>query len=199
MKNKYVQRSRISEKKFKEILKYFALDLQANQIAQLTGISRNSVNSYIKAIRLSLLDTQPLSNRQHHTIGGTRLVFAIEVRQRRIIVTPIPSHLNHELYKLLRYKKVDEINKLLAYPYSGLIDYAGKRYLQLQHPYENQTQNLEANAFWGYTKTRLVKFRGISTQNIYLHLKECEFRYNHRDQDLYRYLLTLFRKEPLRL
>jgi len=32
-----------------------------------------------------------------------------------------------------------------------------------------------------------------------LHLKECEFRFNNRDQDLYKILLEIFRKEPIKL
>ena len=38
MKNKYIVRSRISQKKFREILKYFAEDIEATKIANLTGI-----------------------------------------------------------------------------------------------------------------------------------------------------------------
>ena len=41
-KNKYVDNSKISEAKFREIIKYFALDLEANKIAILTNISRNT-------------------------------------------------------------------------------------------------------------------------------------------------------------
>ena len=50
-KNKYVARSRISEKKFREIIRYFAVDLNAIQISELTGLSRQSVNKYLTAIR----------------------------------------------------------------------------------------------------------------------------------------------------
>ena len=32
-----------------------------------------------------------------------------------------------------------------------------------------------------------------------LHLKECEFRFNNRGQDLYKVLLDDFRKKPLKL
>ena len=39
--------------------------------------------------------------------------------------------------------------------------------------------------FWGFSKTRLSRFRGMSKSTFYLHLKECEFRLNYRDQDLY--------------
>ena len=52
MKNKYIYRSRISEKKFREILKYFAQDIEATKIANLTGISRISVTKLLKNIRI---------------------------------------------------------------------------------------------------------------------------------------------------
>lgn len=43
-KNKYIARSRISEVKFREILKYFCLDIEATKISKLSNISRQSVN-----------------------------------------------------------------------------------------------------------------------------------------------------------
>ena len=52
MKNKYIIRSRISEKKFREILKYFTEDIEATKIANLTGISRISINKILKNIRI---------------------------------------------------------------------------------------------------------------------------------------------------
>ena len=52
LKNKYIIRSRISEKKFREILKYFAEDIEATKIANLTGISRISINKIKKSIRV---------------------------------------------------------------------------------------------------------------------------------------------------
>ena len=52
LKNKHIVRSRISEKKFREILKYFAEDIEATKIANLTGISRISINKILKSIRV---------------------------------------------------------------------------------------------------------------------------------------------------
>jgi transposase-like protein len=43
----------------------------------------------------------------------------------------------------------------------------------------------------GYAKVRLVKFRGVSKNTFYLHLKECEFRFNYRHHDLYEMLLKI--------
>ena len=52
MKNKYMVHSRISEKKFREILKYFCLDLEAKKIAEICKISRPCVNRIVQQIRL---------------------------------------------------------------------------------------------------------------------------------------------------
>ena len=49
--NKYIYRSRISEKKVRQILRLFCLDLTGTPIAAIVGISRNSMNTYLKAIR----------------------------------------------------------------------------------------------------------------------------------------------------
>ena len=52
MKNKYIVRSRISEKKFREILRYFALDLEAKKIAEICKISQQSLCKIFKEIRI---------------------------------------------------------------------------------------------------------------------------------------------------
>jgi len=54
-------------------------------------------------------------------------------------------------------------------------------------------------SFWGYAKTRLVKFKGIDKKMFNLHLKECEFRFNNRSKDMYQILLKIFRDESLKL
>ncbi len=44
LKNRYVNRSKISEAKFRELVRYFAADLDASQIALLSSLNRNTVN-----------------------------------------------------------------------------------------------------------------------------------------------------------
>ncbi|MBT7519113.1 MAG: IS1595 family transposase, partial [Candidatus Marinimicrobia bacterium] len=48
MRNKYVRRSHISEKKFRQLVKLFSLDLDAIQISELSHLNRNTVNRYLK-------------------------------------------------------------------------------------------------------------------------------------------------------
>ncbi len=55
MKNKYVKRSHISERKFQQLVRLFSLDLDASQIAKLTVLNLNTVNRYLKKIRQCLI------------------------------------------------------------------------------------------------------------------------------------------------
>ena len=48
MSNKYIKRSRISESKFQQILQLFFLDIDTHTIAQITGLSRNTINRYVR-------------------------------------------------------------------------------------------------------------------------------------------------------
>jgi len=44
---------------------------------------------------------------------------------------------------------------------------------------------------------RLVKFRGILPESLPLHLHECEFRFNHRGEDLEWMLMEMVRHRAL--
>ena len=50
-KNKYANRSKISEAKFRQLVKLFSVDLDAGQIAEVACLNRNTVNRYLTAIR----------------------------------------------------------------------------------------------------------------------------------------------------
>jgi len=51
MTNKYIYHSKISEKKFREIIWYFSHDIEASKIAALTSVSRPTINKILKAVR----------------------------------------------------------------------------------------------------------------------------------------------------
>ncbi len=52
IKNKYIFRSRISEKKFREILKCFAEDIEASKISNLTKILEATICKIFREIRI---------------------------------------------------------------------------------------------------------------------------------------------------
>jgi len=54
---------------------------------------------------------------------------------------------------------------------------------------KNNINGLEG--FWSYAKERLLKYHGVSKNNFILYLKEIEFRYNFRKQDIFKLLLEI--------
>lgn len=51
-------------------------------------------------------------------------------------------------------------------------------------------------SFWSYAKHRLQKFNGVPANSFNPRLKECEWRFNHRHDNLYLELLRLLRHHP---
>ena len=56
MQNKYLYRSRISEAKFREIVRLFSLDIEATKIAKISKLNRNTVNRILYLIRTRLVE-----------------------------------------------------------------------------------------------------------------------------------------------
>jgi transposase-like protein len=52
---------------------------------------------------------------------------------------------------------------------------------------KNHVNGIES--FWSYTKFRFLKLRGVRREFFFLHLKESEWRWNHRRDNLYFLLL----------
>lgn len=61
-KKKYYNRSRISEKKFKEIIKYFGYDETATKTAIYTSINRSKINKIFNEIRQHLCANNLIAN-----------------------------------------------------------------------------------------------------------------------------------------
>ena len=45
--------------------------------------------------------------------------------------------------------------------------------------------------FWSFAKERLLKYHGISKNHFLLYLKEMEFRYNYRKENLFHFLIKI--------
>jgi len=53
--------------------------------------------------------------------------------------------------------------------------------------------------FWGLARVRLYKFSTMNKKIFLLHIKKCEFRFNHRQDNLYMLLLEIIRNNPLKI
>ena len=228
MKNKYIYRSRISEKKFREILKYFAQDIEATKIANLTGISRISINKILENIRIlmasecekiskfsgeieideSYFGSKRVRGKRGRGAANKTPVFGMLKRDGKVYTQIVKNCSANELLPIL--KEFSELDSSTIYSdcwkaYDGLVDYGAKAHYRVKHS-KNEFANGKNHIngienFWGYAKHRLSKFKGIKKENFLLHLKECEFRYNNSKdtKTFYHILLKLIRENPLNL
>jgi transposase len=85
--------------------------------------------------------------------------------------------------------------------YDGLVDVGYSKHFRVNHGANEFARGAThvncIQGFWSFAKRRLQKFNGVSARTFNLHLKECEYRFNNRNKNLYRELLNLLRKNPL--
>ena len=230
MKNRYFIRSHISEKKFREIIKYFSVDLTATQIAVLSKTNRKTINKILKEVRRNIAEfcekeslfkkgeveidesyfgARRIRGKRGRGSYGKTIVFGLKQREGKVYTQVIKNCSQKAIIPLINQK----ISKsAIAYTdgfktYDGLVNMGYKRHYRVHHgknefakkekkKIKNHINGIEN--FWGLAKVRLSKFRGMDKRTFYLHLKECEFRFNYRKDDLYMLLLKIVRNKPLK-
>ncbi len=67
-----------------------------------------------------------------------------------------------------------------------------------ENEFANELSHINGiESFWAYAKLRLAKMKGIRKEMFCWHLKETEFRFNHRRDNLYQVLLKRLREKPI--
>ncbi|WP_124946060.1 IS1595 family transposase [Sulfurirhabdus autotrophica] len=222
-KNRYYCRSRISEAKFRQLVRCFALDFTASSTAELIGISVRSVNSIYLKIRLRMAEAcevaTPLKDavevdesyfgarrvrgKRGRGAYGKTIVFGLLKRQGKVYTEIVPDCSKATLQGIIRghVEPATVIHSDGWRGYDGLVDIGFDKHFRVNHG-ENEFANGERHingieSFWSYAKRRLAKFNGVPKHTFYLHLKETEYRFNHRRDNLYLGLLKLLRLNPL--
>ncbi len=226
MKNKYIIRSRISEKKFREIIRLFSLDIEATKIAALTHLSRPCINRILKAVRKQIAEfcesqspfetgevevdesyfgARRVRGLRGRGARGKQIVFGLIKRKGRVYTQVVRNCSASTLLPIIE-RQIDKESIIYTdgfKSYDRLVNFGyGKHHRVLHGNNEFANGHKHINGienFWGLAKTRLSKFRGIHKETFYLHLKECELRFNYRNEDIYQLLLKIIRKKPLKV
>lgn len=196
MKNKLLKGGHLSEKKCREILQLFSEDLTATQIADISGVSRVTVNNYFKLLRtmialhsdVSLGDIRKTAVEDYfNTPTGEAPpgYFGVLRQNDRVYLQWLKSYCGETVRKVLADEVVeDEIATHLA-QFDAITECSNWDLHWVKKPQKiPQDQLTDIARFWAYTKTRLQKFRGLNKNTLYLHIKECEFRFNSRNNDV---------------
>jgi transposase len=223
-KNRYCIRSRISEAKFREIIRYFTIDIEAKKISGLTGVSRPTINKILEKVRERIAEeceeqakfsgvievdesyfgSRRVRGKRGRGAANKIPVFGILKREGKVFTQIITKASRAELMPIIKGKVLEEsvINSDGWRSYDGLIlnGYKHHRVHHSKNEFARGKSHINGiENFWGIAKVRLAKFRGIHKTHFYYHLKECEFRFNYRNEDLYAKIIKILRNNPLKL
>ncbi len=217
MKNKYIKGARISEKKFRKLLQLFCLDLDATQIAGVANINRNTVNRYLSEIRsriaihnresiCGICADKDLCDRcfgwvDEENTSDCHVLIGMNPCDK-ILCRTISRQTEQEIRQGRMDRHIDNKPiKSVTNRFKGIIDLETMKYERLNHVTSGSGRKSRGingcDVFWGFAATRLQRFRGLQKSTLLLHIQESKFRYNHDRNDLYPFLLGMFREQPL--
>jgi transposase len=194
------------------IIKLFELELSTRKIAKQVSISYPTVLRAVDLIRRSIV-TESRRNRDliegevemdEAYFGGKRKgkrgrgaghkipVFGILERKGMVQVEVLPN-LSAQSLLNLTVKKVRRGSIVYTDKFRGYdaLMFCGYRHLRIDHQKLFSSGKVYINGlegFWSYAKERLIKHHGVSIQKFPLYLKEMEFRYNHRNENIFEIL-----------
>jgi len=189
----------------------------------LTGISVRSVNTIYLKIRRRIAEAceqqspfkgivevdesyfgpRRIRGKRGRGASGKTIVFGLFRRNGKVFTEIVPDASKSVLQKVIRGRvSIDSIIHSDGWRgYNGLVDLGYAKHFRVQHgqdEFAKGNQHINGiESFWSYAKRHLVQFNGVPRHTFYLHLKEIEFRFNYRNDNLYLVLLKLLREKPL--
>ena len=223
MKNKYVKHAHISEVLFRKVLKMFCADIPARTAGGLTGLSVQGTQSLYDGLRLRIMElaleeARPFAGeveidesyfgprrvrgKRGRGAGGKTPVIGLLKRGGKVFTEIVENCSKQALMPIIKGQVLSEATIYTDgwKSYDGLV-VGGYKHHRIHHHQNqfargrNHVNGIES--FWSFTKLRLAKLRGIRAQYFFLHLKESEWRWNHRHDNLYLFLLKNLRSKPL--
>ena len=211
---------RLSTQKVNRILRCFCLDVTATAATELAGVNRKTANSYYNEIRQKILKetlkettadngefeadesyfgARRIRGKRGRGAAGKTPVFGLLKRGGRVFVKIVENCSKEELLPVIQGKILE---KSVIYTdgwkgYDGLI-VNGYDHYRVFHSHDEFVRGKShvngIENFWSFAKRRLAKFNGYASDKFVLHLKECEFRYNHRNEDLFKLVSKIFKR-----
>lgn len=187
-------------------MQYFCEDITASKTAILLGINRNTINRYFNLFRQkiaasalnaggpfsgeiecdeSYFGARRVRGKRGRGAAGKTPVFGLLKRDGKVYVEIVRNCSKESLMPIIQGKILDGSTIYTDgwKAYDGLI-LNGYDHYRVFHSHnefargKNHVNGIES--FWSFTKRRLSKFNGLADDKFILHLKESEFRFNHR-------------------
>ena len=191
----------------------------------LTGLNRNTINQVLMLLRERLFDVceqesrfergcfecdesyfgaRRIRGKRGRGAQGKTIVFGIYQRDTRRVYTSVVENVKSSTLLDIIEQKIPKHSTIYTDGFKSYIPLRCMGYARhetVEHGRnEFARKDVHVNGienFWSVAKTRLAKFRGLSPSSFSLHLKETEYRFNHRNENLYKLILTNLRNESL--
>jgi transposase len=210
--NRWLNRLKISPKTWLWILKLFELEVSARKIAKQVGISYPTALKAVNMIRTAIVAQTPEADEllqgeiemDETYFGGRRKgkrgrgafnkvpVFGILERKGVVKVSVVSDVTAESLLnmtvRMVRRGSIVYTDKFRSY---DALMFCGYRHLRIDHGKRFSRGKVYINGlegFWSFAKERLAKFHGVSKEKFPLYLKEMEFRYNNRRDNIFNML-----------
>lgn len=131
--------------------------------------------------------------------AGKSVVFGLLERDGRVYTKTVYTLTAEELLGIIRKKtRKGSVYYTDSFKSYNSLKRFGKHY-RVNHryafgkngkKYKNHINGIEG--FWSFTKHGLYQYRGVSKSNFPLYLKEMEYRYNHRHENLLKSFVNLY-------
>lgn len=211
--------NRLSRYKIKKILRYFCEEITATQTARLMGLNRKTVNRYFREFREAILKAslaetaketgvfeldesyfgaKRVRGKRGRGAAGKTPVFGLLKRNGKVFVTVVKNCSREELMPIIQGKILENstIHTDGWKAYDGLILNGYEHYRVFHSANEFARGKCHVNGiecFWSFAKRRLSKFNGMDSSTFTLHLKESEFRFNHKSDNLEKIIFSLLK------
>ena len=206
--------SKLSNYQIKKILKKFCLELTAVQAAEDLGYNRKTIDNYYNLFRLKIIEyqeKQKVKLRGHIEIDesyfgsrhfgdprgrstATKIPVIGLLKRNGLVYTEIlPDASRSSIMPIITrliQKSKSNIYTDKWRSYDSLV-FSGYKHHRINHSKEFVTSHNHINgieSFWSYVKRKMRKHNGIRKNKFYLYLKEAEFRFNNRNQNLFKIL-----------
>jgi len=210
MSSNWIKNSKLTNRQIGRLIDYFVLEVPAIKAAKVLSINRHSAERIYTIIRINIAreceKESPLGGEvevDESYFGGKRRgqrgrgaadkvpVFGILKRGDKVYTRIVEDVSRKTLRKIIRTKVIPE-SVIYSYSfrsYNGLV-LDGFKHYRIDHDrgFINEGRN-HINGienFWGYAKTKLKRYYGVSRRYYYLYIKEMEFKFNNRNRDLRR-------------
>lgn len=209
----WLNKTKVTYDKWLSLIKLFDLGISARRAAKEAGTCYPTTLKAFDAIRYSIVHELARKDKilkgeieaDESYFGGKRkgmrgrgarnktIVFGILERNGKVSISIVKDvsaeSLINETVKKVRRGSIVYTDKWKSY---DSLMFCGYKHLSIDHKHKFKRGKVYINGiegFWSFAKERLAKHHGISPGKFLFYIKEQEWRYNHREKDLFMLLV----------